>query len=120
MKFFRLFRALFQYIPLRDSPNENPHLELALAPGDYILVHGQMDEDQFYFGETLNGRSAGLVPSNYVERVSEESLLKNTNRAPSPNLSTSLYVGVGGDMVTSTVPNNYTPKFLLRFNFLLK
>ncbi|VDM99387.1 unnamed protein product [Thelazia callipaeda] len=26
----RLFRALFQYIPIRDSPNENPHLELPL------------------------------------------------------------------------------------------
>ncbi|VDK51781.1 unnamed protein product [Gongylonema pulchrum] len=26
----RLFRALFQYIPIRDSPNENPQLELPI------------------------------------------------------------------------------------------
>lgn len=34
--YFRLFRALFQYLPLRDSPNENPHLELTLH-GDFPL-----------------------------------------------------------------------------------
>uniref|UniRef100_A0AC34Q5L0 Uncharacterized protein n=1 Tax=Panagrolaimus sp. JU765 TaxID=591449 RepID=A0AC34Q5L0_9BILA len=84
----RLFRALFQYIPIRDSPNENPQLELPLKAGDYVLVHGQMDEDQFYFGETLNGRT-GLVPSNYVERVPDHVLLQNASRAPSP---------VGGNM----------------------
>lgn len=81
--FFRLFRALFQYIPIRDSPNENPHLELPLQSGDYVLVHGQMDEDQFYFGELLNGKT-GLVPSNYVERVPDHVLLQNASRAPSP------------------------------------
>ncbi|KAI6188109.1 hypothetical protein M3Y98_00318600 [Aphelenchoides besseyi] len=80
----RLFRALFQYIPLRDSPNENPHLELPLHAGDYVLVHGQMDEDQFYFGETLSGRT-GLVPSNYVERIPDYVLLQNASRAPSPS-----------------------------------
>ncbi|MFH4978337.1 hypothetical protein AB6A40_005046 [Gnathostoma spinigerum] len=80
----RLFRALFQYIPIRDSPNENPQLELPLQAGDYILVHGEMDEDQFYHGETLDGHT-GLVPSNYVERVSEQQLLLNSSRAPSPS-----------------------------------
>ncbi|CAD5221140.1 unnamed protein product [Bursaphelenchus xylophilus] len=79
----RLFRVLFQYIPLRDSPNDNPHLELPLQAGDYLLVHGQMDEDQFYFGETLSGRT-GLVPSNYVERIPDHVLLQNASRAPSP------------------------------------
>lgn len=87
--FYRLFRALFQYIPLRDSPNDNPHLELALQAGDYVLVHGQMDEDQFYFGETLSGRT-GLVPSNYVERIPDNVLLQNASRAPSPHCSTSV------------------------------
>lgn len=82
----RLFRALFQYIPIRDSPNENPQLELPLQAGDYILVHGQMDEDQFYFGETLSGRT-GLVPSNYVERVSDNLLLQNAARASSPSFT---------------------------------
>ncbi|KAI1721230.1 variant SH3 domain-containing protein [Ditylenchus destructor] len=79
----RLFRALFQYIPLRDSPNDNPHLELTLQAGDYVLVHGDMDEDAFFVGETLDGRT-GLVPSNYVEQVSDTALLQNAARAPSP------------------------------------
>ncbi|VDN50436.1 unnamed protein product [Dracunculus medinensis] len=80
----RLFRALFQYIPVRDSPNDNPQLELPLQAGEYILVHGEMDEDQFYHGETLDGQS-GLVPSNYVERVTDQQLLSNSSRAPSPS-----------------------------------
>uniref|UniRef100_A0A0N5AA89 SH3 domain-containing protein n=1 Tax=Syphacia muris TaxID=451379 RepID=A0A0N5AA89_9BILA len=80
----RLFRALFQYIPVRDSPNDNPQLELPLQEGDYIFVYGEMDEDQFYHGETLDGQT-GLVPSNYVERVTDEHLLSNSTRAPSPS-----------------------------------
>ncbi|EPB77451.1 variant SH3 domain protein [Ancylostoma ceylanicum] len=79
----RVFRALFQYLPLRDSPNENPQLELALAPGDVLLVKGEMDSDGFYRAETLDGRT-GLVPSNYVERVPDSVLLCNA-RAPSPS-----------------------------------
>ncbi|EFO16182.2 hypothetical protein LOAG_12326 [Loa loa] len=80
----RLFRALFQYLPIRDSPNENPQLELPLQAGDYILVHGEMDEDQFYRGEKLDGQT-GLVPSNYVEHVPNQHLLLNTSRIPSPS-----------------------------------
>lgn len=79
----RVFRALFQYLPLRDSPNENPQLELALQPGDILLVKGEMDSDGFYRAETLDGRS-GLVPSNYVERIPDHLLLTNA-RAPSPS-----------------------------------
>ncbi|CAG9538253.1 unnamed protein product [Cercopithifilaria johnstoni] len=80
----RLFCALFQYIPIRDSPNENPQLELPLQAGDYILVHGEMDEDKFYHGERLDGQT-GLVPSNYVERVPNQQLLLNTSRVGSPS-----------------------------------
>lgn len=79
----RVFRALFQYLPLRDSPNENPQLELSLQPGDVVLVKGEMDSDGFYCGEMLDGRQ-GLVPSNYVERVPDSVLLANA-RAPSPS-----------------------------------
>ncbi|KJH49042.1 variant SH3 domain protein [Dictyocaulus viviparus] len=79
----RVFRALFQYLPLRDSPNDNPQLELSLAPGDVLLVKGEMDSDGFYRAETLDGRT-GLVPSNYVERVPDSVLLCNA-RAPSPS-----------------------------------
>ncbi|KAF7636359.1 hypothetical protein Mgra_00004140 [Meloidogyne graminicola] len=71
--YYFLFRAVFQYLPIRDSPNENPHVELALQPGELVLVHGQMDEDCFYWGETLDNR-AGLIPSNFVQKVSEEEL----------------------------------------------
>uniref|UniRef100_A0A1I8BQB1 SH3 domain-containing protein n=1 Tax=Meloidogyne hapla TaxID=6305 RepID=A0A1I8BQB1_MELHA len=68
-----LFRAVFQYLPIRDSPNENPHVELALQPGELVLVHGPMDEDCFYWGETLDNR-AGLIPSNFVQRVPDEEM----------------------------------------------
>uniref|UniRef100_A0A1I7UWZ5 SH3 domain-containing protein n=1 Tax=Caenorhabditis tropicalis TaxID=1561998 RepID=A0A1I7UWZ5_9PELO len=79
----RVFRALFQYLPMRDSPNENPQLELSLQPGDVVMVKGEMDSDGFYQGEMLDGR-IGLVPSNYVERVPDSVLLTNA-RAPSPS-----------------------------------
>uniref|UniRef100_A0A0N5A5C3 RIMS-binding protein 2 n=1 Tax=Parastrongyloides trichosuri TaxID=131310 RepID=A0A0N5A5C3_PARTI len=100
----RVFQALFQYIPLRDSPNENPHLELALQPGDYLLIHGPMDEDQFYFGETLNGDKSGLVPSNYIQRVPEYTLLQNISRSTShsylPGSSQSNTISVSNPLLT--------------------
>uniref|UniRef100_A0A915Q1F6 SH3 domain-containing protein n=1 Tax=Setaria digitata TaxID=48799 RepID=A0A915Q1F6_9BILA len=102
----RLFRALFQYIPIRDSPNENPQLELPLQAGDYILVHGEMDEDQFYHGETLDGQT-GLVPSNYVERVPSQQLLTNASRVRSPSfpLTVPLHLTqIQHDFSTSTAP----------------
>uniref|UniRef100_A0AAF5DIQ0 SH3 domain-containing protein n=1 Tax=Strongyloides stercoralis TaxID=6248 RepID=A0AAF5DIQ0_STRER len=105
----RVFQALFQYIPLRDSPNENPHLELALQPGDYILVHGPMDEDQFYFGETLNGDKSGLVPSNYIQRVPEYTLLQNISRSTSHS-----YLPISSQSNTISVSN----PFLNQQNFL--
>ncbi|VBB34537.1 unnamed protein product, partial [Acanthocheilonema viteae] len=52
--------------------------------GDYILVHGEMDGDKFYNGETLDGQT-GLVPSNYVERVPSQQLLQNISRIGSPS-----------------------------------
>lgn len=55
-----------------------------MQAGEHILVSGQMDEDQFYFGENLLGRT-GLVPSNYVERVPDHIVLQNTSRTPSPS-----------------------------------
>lgn len=64
----RLARAKYSYKPLRDSPNDNPELELSLEPGDYVLLYGDMDEDYFYHGELFDGEQ-GLVPSNYVEHV---------------------------------------------------
>lgn len=40
----RLFMALYQYLPSRDSPNDNPDAELSLEPGDLVVVKGEMDE----------------------------------------------------------------------------
>jgi hypothetical protein len=39
-----------------------------------------MDEDKFYWGETLDGR-AGLVPSNFVQRVGEKELRELVEQA---------------------------------------
>lgn len=94
-----LSSTLYRYLPLRDSPNDQPQLELSLNPGDLIVVRGEMDEDGFYRGEvciyyhiytvisytcnivcsfslfqTVDGQ-CGLVPSNYVERWEILSLL---------------------------------------------
>uniref|UniRef100_A0A8C6TNU9 SH3 domain-containing protein n=1 Tax=Neogobius melanostomus TaxID=47308 RepID=A0A8C6TNU9_9GOBI len=54
-----------------DGPNDNPDVELPLTAGEYIYVYGDMDEDGFYEGELMDGRR-GLVPSNFVERVSDD------------------------------------------------
>jgi len=73
--------------------------------GDYVLVRGEMDEDKFYFGENVATGQSGLgsylfiikqclyirgvftkcylVPSNYIERVSDQFLLSNASRTPS-------------------------------------
>lgn len=45
-----------------------------------------MDEDKFYYGETLDGQT-GLVPSNYVERVPNQQLLSTSSRARSSSFS---------------------------------
>ncbi|XP_003381992.1 putative variant SH3 domain protein [Trichinella spiralis] len=78
----RLFQAKYKYRPLKDSPNDNPELELPLNEGDLVLVCGKMDEDSFYMGELANGRR-GLVPSNYVEPIRLDSLNKMSDNASS-------------------------------------
>uniref|UniRef100_A0A915IUY9 Uncharacterized protein n=1 Tax=Romanomermis culicivorax TaxID=13658 RepID=A0A915IUY9_ROMCU len=78
----RLARAKYNYKPLRDSPNDNPELELCLQPGDYVILFGEMDEDYFYHGELYNGQQ-GLVPSNYIEIVPEDELAISVSRIKS-------------------------------------
>uniref|UniRef100_A0A674ICT3 RIMS-binding protein 2 n=1 Tax=Terrapene triunguis TaxID=2587831 RepID=A0A674ICT3_9SAUR len=63
----------FSYNPF-DGPNENPESELPLTAGEYIYIYGDMDEDGFFEGELMDGRR-GLVPSNFVERVSDDDLM---------------------------------------------
>lgn len=108
----RMFRALFQYLPLRDSPNDQPQLELSLNPGDLIVVRGEMDEDGFYRGETMDGQ-CGLVPSNYVERVSDawlSSTLPSTSREEIPQVRSDR---VSHPLQSSYMNRSQSPSFQL-------
>ncbi|KAB0355908.1 hypothetical protein FD754_000064 [Muntiacus muntjak] len=69
----QVFLARYSYNPF-EGPNENPEAELPLTAGEYIYIYGSMDEDGFFEGELMDGRR-GLVPSNFVERVSDDDLL---------------------------------------------
>nr|XP_020480211.1 peripheral-type benzodiazepine receptor-associated protein 1 isoform X8 [Monopterus albus] len=69
----QVFIARYSYNPY-DGPNDNPDMELPLTAGEYIYVYGDMDDDGFYEGELMDGRR-GLVPSNFVERVSDEDVM---------------------------------------------
>uniref|UniRef100_A0A671L8R1 RIMS-binding protein 2 n=1 Tax=Sinocyclocheilus anshuiensis TaxID=1608454 RepID=A0A671L8R1_9TELE len=59
-----------------DGPNDNPEVELPLTAGEYIYVYGDMDDDGFYEGELMDGRR-GLVPSNFVERMSDDDFMSS-------------------------------------------
>ncbi|XP_077150691.1 peripheral-type benzodiazepine receptor-associated protein 1 isoform X3 [Ranitomeya variabilis] len=69
----QVFLARYSYNPF-DGPNENPEAELPITAGEYIYIYGDMDDDGFYEGELMDGRR-GLVPSNFVERVSDDDLI---------------------------------------------
>ncbi|XP_077360967.1 peripheral-type benzodiazepine receptor-associated protein 1 isoform X3 [Festucalex cinctus] len=69
----QVFIARYSYSPY-DGPNDNPEMELPLTAGEYIYVYGGMDDDGFYEGELVDGRR-GLVPSNFVERVSDDDVM---------------------------------------------
>ena len=34
--------AAFDYDPCKDSPNDNPELELSFSAGDIIIIYGNM------------------------------------------------------------------------------
>ncbi|KAM9780711.1 RIMS-binding protein 2 isoform 21-T21 [Syngnathus typhle] len=69
----QVFIARYSYNPY-DGPNDNPEMELPLTAGEYIYVYGGMDDDGFYEGELVDGRR-GLVPSNFVEPVSDDDVM---------------------------------------------
>ncbi|XP_063751497.1 RIMS-binding protein 2-like isoform X3 [Eleginops maclovinus] len=69
----QVFIARYSYNPY-DGPNDNPEVELPLTAGEYIYMYGDMDDDGFYEGELMDGRR-GLVPSNFVERVSDDDVM---------------------------------------------
>ncbi|XP_015793063.1 RIMS-binding protein 2-like isoform X3 [Tetranychus urticae] len=94
----RVFIARYSYDPYKQSPNENPESELHLAAGDFILVFGDVDDDGFYFGELLDGRR-GLVPSNFVEKLTGEDLFEFQTSI--------LYEGRDGDESTCSYPPEF-------------
>lgn len=71
----RVYLARYSYDPFKQSPNENPELELSLSAGEYVLIFGEIDDDGFYNGELLDGQR-GLVPSNFIDK------LTGTHRRP--------------------------------------
>ncbi|KAM3868936.1 peripheral-type benzodiazepine receptor-associated protein 1 [Diretmus argenteus] len=76
----QVFIARYSYNPY-DGPNDNPEVELPLTAGEYIYVYGDMDDDGFYEGELMDGRR-GLVPSNFVERVSDDDVMSAHHPEP--------------------------------------
>ncbi|XP_016066136.1 PREDICTED: peripheral-type benzodiazepine receptor-associated protein 1 isoform X2 [Miniopterus natalensis] len=95
----QVFLARYSYNPF-EGPNENPEAELPLTAGEYIYIYGDMDDDGFFEGELMDGRR-GLVPSNFVERVSDDDLLTSLpseladlSHSSGPELS--FLSGVGG------------------------
>ncbi len=58
----------YSYDPYKNSPNENPDAELPFTTGEHLFIMNEHDEDGFFMGELLTGRT-GMVPSNFVERI---------------------------------------------------
>ncbi|XP_041750755.1 uncharacterized protein LOC121579871 [Coregonus clupeaformis] len=61
------FVAIYNYNPLRDSPNLHPSRELALREGDTVMLLGNPHNDGFCQAE-VNGRR-GLAPVAFLEEV---------------------------------------------------
>ncbi|XP_065745828.1 RIMS-binding protein 2 isoform X3 [Phocoena phocoena] len=90
--------ARYSYNPF-DGPNENPEAELPLTAGKYLYVYGDMDEDGFYEGELLDGQR-GLVPSNFVDFVQDESRLASSlGRDQDQNFINHAGVGSEGERI---------------------
>lgn len=64
-----LYRALYSYNPMEQSPNPNPETELELELGQMVIVYGDVREDGFFYG-SVDGVK-GLIPSNFVEKVKD-------------------------------------------------
>ena len=73
-----LYIACDTYSPAVMSPNPDSDVELPLKKGDYVYVYGEEDEDGFYTGRLVSGRK-GLVPSNYIRKLSDEASEFNNN-----------------------------------------
>ncbi|XP_038648477.1 golgin subfamily A member 4-like isoform X2 [Scyliorhinus canicula] len=59
------YTAIYDYNPLRDSPNIHPSHELAFKEGDVIWLYGKQRRDGFCEAE-VNGRR-GLIPTSFLD-----------------------------------------------------
>ena len=78
-----VYIAKYSYNPSEMSPNQNFDLELPLTAGDYLYVYGDMDEDGYYHGQLMSGQS-GMVPSNFIEKVTDDEGEPNGIKIGSP------------------------------------
>ncbi|GAB6033736.1 hypothetical protein CHUAL_013848 [Chamberlinius hualienensis] len=69
--------ALYDYDPQKLSPNDDAEVELTFNAGDIIYVYGNMDEDGFYMGQIKE--VCGLVPSNFLKEVLDDTFGKDPN-----------------------------------------
>ena len=79
---YRVFVALFDYDPLKMSPNtDSCQEELPFKKGQLIKIYGEQDADGFFYGES-NGRS-GYIPCNMVSEVQsdEQEVLSKINNS---------------------------------------
>ena len=45
------FMAIYDYDPVKNSPQDHPNSELQFTAGDVIAVYGRQRADGFYHGE---------------------------------------------------------------------
>ncbi|OQV25324.1 putative RIMS-binding protein 2 [Hypsibius exemplaris] len=114
-----VFVSKFAYIPAKQSPNlDIRDSELELKKGEYVIVFGDMDEDGYYEGETLEGRR-GLIPSNFVDRLPPEELVDFHASYPNnPAMQTTAAAATNQQRYNSTVFNVAHQQTANQFNSL--
>ncbi|MBN3301973.1 RIMB2 protein, partial [Amia calva] len=75
-----MFVAIYNYSPLKDSPNIHPSRELAFKEGDPVWVFGKPRRDGFCEAEA-NGRQ-GLAPLAFLEEANVRLPSKTKENAP--------------------------------------
>ena len=66
-------QALYDYIPTEASPNDDIDEEIPFLQGEIVKVFS-IDDDGFALGEKADG-TRGLMPSNFLEEISEAEAL---------------------------------------------
>ena len=65
-----LYIVCEDYYPNTMSPNPDSDRELSLKKGEYIYIEGSEDDVGFFEGFNVNGKK-GLIPSNYVKKLTD-------------------------------------------------